>query len=180
MRNFNSKINNLHNEVKFAYAKNLDCFVRTIESEVKIMKKYDELQKERLCALLKAKRIECAMSESKQTLVNKCIANNKSLSMGNRNMSCKASERSYFFTKRNTYAASVCKAIALEHVKSKLDIRRLVCNKYSFKQTLERLAYEDIIAFTDDKRSEFHLTAMGKQLSELHKVEFDFYTKKIA
>ncbi len=72
----------------------------------------------------------------------------------------------YFSAKKNTHAGNVCRLIALGKVKSKSDIRKQYTTKYSFKQTLERLNAEGIIAFTDKKHSTFELTEKGKTLSE--------------
>lgn len=72
----------------------------------------------------------------------------------------------YFSTKKNTHAGRVCRLIALSEVNSTSDIRKKYTAKYSFKQTLARLSSENIITFTNTKKSEFVLSDKGIALAK--------------
>lgn len=87
----------------------------------------------------------------------------KVLSMGNRT-------GEYFFgTKNNTWAGQVARGIALGHINSTRDIRRLVTKKYGFKQTLLRLEKEGLIRFADKKQTVFYLTTTGHEVAAMYK-----------
>lgn len=87
----------------------------------------------------------------------------KVLAMGNRT-------GSYFFgTKVNTWAGQVARGIALGHINSTRDIRRLVTKKYGFKQTLLRLEDEGLIRFADKKKTVFYLTTTGHEVASMYK-----------
>lgn len=104
---------------------------------------------------LNSKGIKFDSKSKKSDLQALVTSNSKSFEMGNR------TGNYVFGSKRNTHAGNVCMLIAKGIVKSKSDIRKHYTKKYSFKQTLERLAFERIIEFKDKSHSTFELTEKG-------------------
>ena len=109
---------------------------------------------------LKSKGIKYQAKSKKSDLQALIASNAKSLAMGNRTGSF------YFGTRKGTHAGNVARLIAMREVTSKSDIRKKYTSKYSFKQTLERLASEGIIDFQDKAHNSFELTEKGNFLAD--------------
>ena len=127
------------------------------------MNKIDKINKSNVIDIKKvldSKGIIYKASDKKSDLQKLVSSNAKNMYIGVK------SGAYYFGTKKGTHAGNVCRLIALGEVNSKSDIRKKYTSKYSFKQTLNRLAFENIINFTDKKKSQFTLTDKGKILGE--------------
>lgn len=134
------------------------------------MRKQNRTKKSMITAL-KSKGIKVNAKNKKESIADTFNNNKKSISMGNR------TSNFIFGSKKNTHAGNVCLLIASETVKSKADIRRVYTKKYTFKQTLERLNFENVITFTDKNRSKFELTDKGR--SEIKMFESSVQDKSI-
>lgn len=122
-----------------------------------------KLSKKQLIEKLQFKGIKFDSNSKKDQLESVVTANSKKFAMGNRTGTF------YYGTKVNTHAGNVCKLIALGIVKSKQDIRKHYTTKYTFNETLSRLAFEGIINFTDSKKSTFELTTKGIEIANMYK-----------
>ena len=124
---------------------------------------YDKLNKSQIIDTLTFKGINHDSKADKNTLLALLMGNSKKLAMGNR------TGKYFYGSKKNTHAGNVCKLIAMGIIKSKSDIRKHYTKKYTFNETLSRLAYEGIITFTDSKKSAFELTSTGNDLANMYK-----------